>query len=281
MVRRVITSVVGLPLLVFVLISGGVVLEIALFCVAAFGVTEFYKATTGRDGMWSQFFIWIAVFAYFFFFLRGFWITDVTGIVTFLAILIMAYGVATVVTHKTSKSPSAAFAASGEISSAAPAVAGLFYVALMLGFVILVREAPGGIYLVWLIFISAWGADTFAYFVGKAIGRHKLCPALSPSKTVEGAVGGVVGAAVTAMLYGRAISHFFPDAVNTDILLFGIVAAFSAVMSIFGDLTASSIKRKVRIKDFGKIFPGHGGVLDRFDSVLFTAPTIYILLNFL
>ena len=281
MLTRVVTAVVGFPLMAYVLISGGRALDIALMFVSWLGVCEFRKATTGRDGAVGQFVATLALYAYFFWFLRGVIIADMPEIVMFVAAVIMAYGVVTVVSRGYSGSAAAAPRGSNEVFYAMLTFAGFLYVALMLGFVILVRQMPGGAYLVWLVFISAWGSDTCAYFVGKALGRHKLCPSLSPSKTIEGAVGGVVGAAVIAMLYGRAVTHFYPGAISVDIVMLGVVVAFSAVMSIFGDLSASAIKRQAGIKDFGRVFPGHGGVLDRFDSVLFAAPTFYILLSFI
>ena len=127
---------------------------------------------------------------------------------------------------------------------------GLFYVAVMLSYIYQIRIEVGGVFKVWLVFICAWGCDTCAYCVGMLIGKHKMAPVLSPKKSVEGGIGGIVGAA------GGAISQI-------------------------GDLAASAIKRNYNIKDYGKLIPGHGGILDRFDSVIITAPLIYFLSNIL
>ena len=128
---------------------------------------------------------------------------------------------------------------------------------------------PDGKYLVWLIVLSSWGCDTCAYAVGMLIGKHKLAPVLSPKKSIEGAIGGVVGAALIGYIYGM---FFWLDPPECALL-----CAVGAVVSQVGDLAASAIKRNHNIKDYGHLIPGHGGILDRFDSVIFTAPIIYIL----
>ena len=138
-----------------------------------------------------------------------------------------------------------------------------------------------GAYIVWLVFLCSWGCDTCAYCVGMLIGKHKMSPKLSPKKSVEGAVGGVVGAALLTIIYGM----IFKSAMQIDQTHVWIMAGISAVgalISMVGDLTASAIKRNYEIKDYGKLIPGHGGILDRFDSVIFTAPIIYFLaVNFI
>ena len=153
---------------------------------------------------------------------------------------------------------------------------GVFYVAVMLSYIYQTRMIPGeGAYLVWLVFLCSWGCDTFAYCVGMLIGKHKMSPKLSPKKSVEGAVGGVIGAAVLGAVYAAAVGHF-GDAAG-DPLLYALICGAGALISMVGDLAASAIKRNYNIKDYGKLIPGHGGILDRFDSVIFTAPIIYYL----
>lgn len=150
------------------------------------------------------------------------------------------------------------------------------YAPVMLSCIYLVRSLPYGIYSVWMIFISSWICDTCAYAVGMLIGRHKLVPRLSPKKSIEGAVGGVAGSAIVGAVYG----YFIVEAVITGqnvTWAFVVISAIGAVISQVGDLAASAIKRNHEIKDYGKLIPGHGGVMDRFDSVIFTAPMIYLL----
>lgn len=160
------------------------------------------------------------------------------------------------------------------------ALFGVCYVPVMLSFLYQTRVMSDGAYLVWLILISSWGCDTCAYCSGMLLGRHKLAPVLSPKKSIEGAVGGALGAAligfVYAVLFGARMSEFHnPRAVCA------IACGIAAIISQIGDLAASAIKRNHGIKDYGKLIPGHGGILDRFDSMIFTAPAIYFALVFL
>lgn len=154
------------------------------------------------------------------------------------------------------------------------------YGPVMLSFVFFTRELPYGIYLVWLIFISSWISDTCAYLVGITIGKHKYVPKLSPKKSLEGAIGGVIGAGLVGGLYG----YFLLEPIITTMNVTGVlvlICMVGSVISQVGDLTASAIKRNYDIKDYGALIPGHGGIMDRFDSVIFTAPIIYFLALFL
>jgi phosphatidate cytidylyltransferase len=122
--------------------------------------------------------------------------------------------------------------------------------------------------LVWHIFLTAFGTDIMAYFTGYAIGKHKLCPKISPKKTIEGSIGGILGSVLLCGLFG----YFVIPGLLLHCIIIGVLGG---VVSQFGDLTASIFKRKMGIKDYGNLIPGHGGILDRFDSVLFTAPMVY------
>lgn len=153
---------------------------------------------------------------------------------------------------------------------------GLFYVAGMLSYVYQIRMLENGKYLAFLVFICSWGCDTCAYCVGKLIGKHKMSPILSPKKSVEGAFGGVIGAALLAALY----AFIFRNAMSLSTVEIWIIAGITAVaalISMVGDLAASAIKRNYDIKDYGTLIPGHGGILDRFDSMIITAPIIFYL----
>ncbi|MBE6644209.1 MAG: hypothetical protein E7612_02370 [Ruminococcaceae bacterium] len=126
-----------------------------------------------------------------------------------------------------------------------------------------------------LVLISAWGSDVFAYFTGRFFGRHKLIPEVSPKKTVEGSIGGIVCATGLAVLYGFIVSRC--TALVPDYLVLAISAFVLSAVSQVGDLIASLIKREHGIKDYGNIFPGHGGVMDRFDSVLSITTVLMII----
>jgi phosphatidate cytidylyltransferase len=153
---------------------------------------------------------------------------------------------------------------------------GLFYVSIMLSYIYQVRILDDGAWIVWLIFIGAWGSDTCAYAVGVLFGKHKFAPKLSPKKSLEGCIGGIVGAALIGFLYATAIGSYITQLQNPQ-LIFAIIGAASSVISQIGDLAASAIKRNHNIKDYGNLIPGHGGILDRFDSIIFTAPIVFYL----
>lgn len=150
------------------------------------------------------------------------------------------------------------------------------YGPIMLSYIYLTRNLEDGFYLVWLIFISSWICDTCAYLVGMLIGKHKMAPKLSPKKSVEGGIGGVAGAFLVGILYGYVLIRFHIMDYN-NMWIIGVIAGIGALISQVGDLAASAIKRNFSIKDYGKLIPGHGGIMDRFDSVMFTAPMIYYL----
>lgn len=153
---------------------------------------------------------------------------------------------------------------------------GMFYVAFMLSHIYLIRKMPQGTFLVWLVFLSSWGSDTCAYCAGMLLGKHKMAPVLSPKKSVEGGIGGVLGAAALGAVYAALISHFAQGA-DANALHYAVICGVGSMISQVGDLAASAIKRNHDIKDYGRLIPGHGGILDRFDSVIFTAPIIYYL----
>ena len=157
---------------------------------------------------------------------------------------------------------------------------GYIYVALMLFYIYMIRSSYG-IYFTFLVFVCSWGCDTMAYCVGmlcsKTIGTHKMAPVLSPKKSIEGAIGGVAGAALLTFIY----LTIFKSKINIltigakDMVIFCIMAAIAGLVSMVGDLTASAIKRNYEIKDYGRLIPGHGGILDRFDSVIIISPIIF------
>ncbi len=158
---------------------------------------------------------------------------------------------------------------------------GFFYVALTMSYIYRLRISDGGAYSVWLIFIASWGADTMAYLTGILIGKHKIAPVLSPKKTVEGCIGGVVGSTLIGLVYSLIFKDDLSAVYSNPVLLFTIVSVAASIVSMIGDMAASAIKRNKEIKDYGKLIPGHGGILDRFDSVIFVAPIIYFLLKFI
>lgn len=155
----------------------------------------------------------------------------------------------------------------------------IVYIPFLFSFTILARGIENGHLLVWLILIGGWVTDSFAYFIGKVFGKHKLIPDISPKKTIEGAVGGLIGNTVVMVLYGIIINKYFM--INIEIIHFVLIGVLSSIAAQIGDLIASAIKRTINIKDFGSIMPGHGGIIDRFDSILFVSPIVYFYITLL
>ncbi len=160
---------------------------------------------------------------------------------------------------------------------------GMAYTGVLLSGFVMLRSLPGriivapfgredrGAWLMLFVAVCVWATDTFAYFVGRGCGKHKLSPIISPAKTIEGAIGGLIGAVVVGVLFGLWIHLPIFRAVGV-----GLIAG---VVGQIGDLFESALKRELGIKDFGTVMPGHGGALDRFDSLLFVAPFAYLFLN--
>ena len=157
--------------------------------------------------------------------------------------------------------------------------------------IILLKEQTGpqmGVFYLLLIFGSAWWSDSGAFFVGTFFGKHKLCPQVSPKKTVEGLIGGLVTSTVCNVLVALAFQAlcnwvvpwgYIRNAVTVNLPAVALVTPVASLLGVLGDLSASIIKRQCSIKDFGNLMPGHGGAMDRFDSVLFIGPLFYFIFN--
>lgn len=257
---RLLSGIVLVIAALVLIITGGNLLLVSTLLISYIGMFELYrifhidKELPGMVG-------YLAATVYYCNLKFGF-LPDLMMFVLGLLILLMFVYVFTYPKYKTEQLLAAFF--------------GVFYVAVMLSYVYQTRMLSMGAYIVWLIFLCSWGCDTCAYCVGVLIGKHKMSPKLSPKKSVEGAVGGVVGAALLTILYGMVFKNAMGVG-NTEVYIMAAISAVGALVSMVGDLTASAIKRNYDIKDYGKLIPGHGGILDRFDSVIFTAPMIYFL----
>ena len=152
---------------------------------------------------------------------------------------------------------------------------GIIYVIGCIVFLALLRGISNGRLLIWYAIIAAWGTDIFAYLIGKKFGKHKFSE-VSPKKSIEGCIAGIIGAIVIAILYTLAINRIFD--LQYSYLLTIIITAVLSIIGQVGDFAASSIKRYVNIKDYSNLIPGHGGMLDRIDSLMFLAPFAYVLL---
>ena len=152
----------------------------------------------------------------------------------------------------------------------------VIYCPVMLSFIYMIRELEGREFLIWMVLISSWGCDTLAYVTGSLFGKHHPFKELSPKKSTEGCIGGIIGTALLGLIFGLLyVKRFMPiQYVEWKIAL---ICGVGALMGMVGDLAASGIKRNNNIKDFGYLIPGHGGIMDRFDSMIITAPLTFFL----
>ncbi|OON96301.1 MAG: hypothetical protein ATN36_05940 [Epulopiscium sp. Nele67-Bin005] len=260
MLVRLITGLIGVPFVIFIVLQGGLLMQIVGVILALIGASEYYRVVskvynpvkllgivaTGIYMLGYQYFA--------------------TNYHLFIGIFLVALLILTVLTYPKYNIGDIA------ITFVAPTYIGLFF-----GLILMMRDLPSGLFWVVVLFMSAWGSDTCAYFAGRFLGKKKLAPVLSPKKTVEGAIGGVVGAGIIVYIFSFVMNkNNYIVATNNELLILLIIGCIGAVLSQFGDLAASSIKRNMEEKDFGNLFPGHGGVLDRFDSILLIAPFIYM-----
>ncbi|MDR5658230.1 phosphatidate cytidylyltransferase [Serpentinicella sp. ANB-PHB4] len=257
MFKRILASIIGLPLLIVIVSLGGAFFYIAVTLVSIIGINEFYNAFSNKEytpfysiGYLSSFLIMTL-----FFFDYSEMLLPLLAIIFFICSLILL--------AKDNHS----------ILDIMITFFGIIYISIMIGHMILSINSENAIG-VWLIFIIAWATDTFAYFSGVYFGKRKLCPKVSPKKTLEGSVGGILGSVIATLIFG----NIFVLGSNIMLLFLGIIGS---ILSQAGDLFASKIKRYVEIKDFGKLIPGHGGILDRFDSIIFVSPIVFYYLNFI
>jgi len=266
---RVISALVGLALLIVVLYLGSITLGIVVSLIAAIGLYEFYNSVSKvKDIHPIKIVGYLSILPLLILGLQetGWFNIDLnilTGIsVCLIIILSMAF---IVLGHK-----------QYNIISACVTAFGIAYVPFLMSFLILIRNMDNGNILIWLIFIGAWGTDTMAYTFGRLFGKRKILPEISPKKTLAGAIGGILGCIVLMIVFGFIADTYFNLKISFVVLSF--LGLFCGMISQIGDWSASAIKRYVNVKDFGNIMPGHGGVLDRFDSILFVAPVVYFVL---
>ena len=269
MLTRLISGILLLIILAFAMSNGGIVLYALTLFISLVGFSELVKATNVRKEEKKPSGIeivgYLGIVAYY----SVRYLTD-SDTYALLAIILTIMGmmlvyVLTFPKYHAQQVMSAGFS--------------FLYCPVLLSYISMTRNLTQGIFLVWLIFLCSWGCDTCAYCVGVLIGKHKMAPILSPKKSIEGGIGGIVGAALIGVLYALAINHW--GNAGAEITQYAIIGAAGGAISQIGDLAASAIKRYHNIKDYGKLIPGHGGILDRFDSVIFTAPIIFYLALFL
>ena len=257
---RLISGIVLVLLLLLFIIPGGDILLLGLLAISLIGLFELYRVYKMEKELPA--FVGYLSTIIFYANLRFPFIPDTMMFVLGFFILLMFVYVFTYPKYKTEQ--------------ILASFMGVFYVGVMLSYIYQTRMISNGAYVVWLIFLCSWGCDTCAYCMGVLFGKHKMAPILSPKKSIEGAVGGVLGSAILTAIYATVLRTTM-DITSKEVITLAIISMVAAFISMIGDLTASAIKRNYGMKDYGKLIPGHGGVLDRFDSVIFTAPMIYFL----
>lgn len=250
------------------ILPGGIILAVVLYGISMVGFFELTKACGVREGQKPNTLEIVGLAAITCYYLVTYFVQDASYAV--MVILLAMIAMMSVYVFGFPKY---------HANQVMDAYFALIYAPVMLSFVLLTRQLDDGIYLVWMIFISSWISDTFAYLAGVMLGRHKLAPVLSPKKSVEGSVGGIVGAALFGALFGAYLDSTLGQ--EQYVMILAVVGGVGSVISQVGDLAASAVKRNHEIKDYGNLIPGHGGIMDRFDSVIFTAPIIYYLARFL
>lgn len=257
---RLLSGIVLVILAILIIVSGGYVTLFSLLGISLIGMFELYRVFQLEKTSLAYISYAMAVLFYVSELFGGF-IDPMAFVMLFLILLMFAY----VFSYP-----------KFEAKDVMAIFFGMFYVAVMLSYVYQIRVLDSGVYLAFLIFICSWGCDTCAYCAGKIFGKHKMTPVLSPKKSIEGAVGGVLGTSLLTMIY----TSIFRAQMGLDtagIITLAVISAVAGLISMVGDLTASAIKRNYNIKDYGTLIPGHGGIMDRFDSMMITAPIIYYL----
>ncbi len=260
MKTRIVSAFIMIPL-VGVVWLGGIPLIILAVVVGAMGIAEFAAGFSNIGIRPSKFLSWASLLLLYGIYVRIFLLNAPFGeFVSYMMLwfFITIFGSLIMVLFKEDHN----------IMDGSITMMSVFYIVFLSSHIVLIDNLPEGSVLIWLALLTSFGTDTSAYFSGMLFGKKKLCPALSPKKTVEGAIGGVIGSTLLCLLFAKI---FVPDLI-WHCMIIGILGSVFAQM---GDLVASAFKRRMGIKDYGTLIPGHGGILDRFDSILFTTPMVY------
>ena len=262
-IQRVLTGLIGFPIVAAILIFGNIYLIDILFAIVAIlSIHEYFTAfkNKAKPVTWIGY-ICCGLIA-FVHAIPSQYILTVIGVIIPIILLILFLQV--IITNMKTT-----------VADIAITFFGISYIAIFTLFIPLLMAQNNGKLLIWYIIFSAWGTDTFAYIVGMKFGKHKFS-SISPKKSIEGCIGGTTAAVLIVLAYTFILNTYFGT--NINYIYIAIVGLILSLIGQIGDLSASCIKRYVEIKDFSNLFPGHGGMLDRIDSVIFIAPFAYFLL---
>ncbi|MDF2840919.1 MAG: hypothetical protein K0Q99_1691 [Clostridia bacterium] len=257
MFTRIISAIVGAPLIALFLFVKGDYLYLFAGVLSLVGMYEYYRAIKATGVKTIDFIGYLFCIAFYILQLLYPTIEIFSKLAAFMLIILFTYEI---------------FTRKSGVTGIVHTLFGFIYVSFLLAHILFINHLENSAILIWLPFLTAWFTDTAAYFTGISIGKHKLCPAVSPKKTIEGAIGGIVGSVILTTAFGVIMGTYNSEIGIHNFVLIGLLCG---IFSQLGDLAASYIKRNTNLKDFGNLIPGHGGILDRFDSILFTMPVVY------
>lgn len=284
MKTRIISGVVASVILFIIMAQPPFVMGITIFIVSLIALYEFYQCVRKVDFHPIRVVGFFSCILFLLFLLYQAFAHDVTNtllgdlsrvlfqrnMVFLIIYLVIVYLLIQLTFHKDKIT----------LDDVAVTLLGIIYIPFLLSFVFLIRFLESGFALCWMAFIGAFSTDIFAFFIGKFFGKKKLLPKISPNKTVAGAIGGVAGSIICTTAYGLLYVNGY-EGLQIAFYHYIAIGFMCGIIAQLGDWAASAIKRSVGIKDFGHIIPGHGGLLDRIDSLLFVAPAVYFYLQFL
>lgn len=262
---RILTAVIGVPIIILILLAPIYIITAVVMAASCIGLYEYYRAVglIKHKGLCVMGYLAAVVISMGAKYSVSVSLVLVYGYIAALLVIMLSGG--------------------GKVTlkDLGLLVFGLIYIPYFLSHIGYIRSMEYGKIYIWLVFLGAFITDSCAYFVGCCLGKHKLCPRISPKKTVEGAIGGTLGGGLSFVVFGLIVNTFigryFGD-VQLNLWLLFLLGLIAAIASQIGDLAASSIKRQFDIKDFGNSLPGHGGILDRCDSIILVAPIIFLFL---
>lgn len=267
-IKRITSAILGLPLVVIVLTFGNrYVVDIFLAIVACIAMQEYFNAVSKETKpiRWLGYLscIFIAFIHIIPEKIPNFMLNNFISLIIPILLLILFSTI--VITNMRINFKDISFT-----------FFGIIYIVTCIGFIAKIRGLENGTWLVWYAIISAWASDTFAYFIGKRFGKHKFSK-VSPKKSIEGCIAGVIGAVAVSLIYTYVVNKF--NSLNYSYIYIIIMTIILSLIGQIGDFAASSIKRYVDVKDYSNLIPGHGGMLDRIDSLMFLSPFAYVFLT--
>ena len=260
-VKRVTSALLGFPLVVAVLMIGNkYIVDIALSLIAIIGMSEYFNAVS-KESKPVKWLGYLSCLSISFIHIIPIEYLNLIATITIPTILLILFLQVIATNMKTN------------FKDIAYTFLGIFYVIFFMMFIAFIRGMENGKILIWYAIFAAWGTDVFAFIIGMKFGKHKFSE-VSPKKSIEGCIGGTIGAIIIILIYTYILNTYF--GMNYSYIYITAIGLVLSLIGQVGDFAASSIKRYVDIKDYSNLIPGHGGILDRIDSLLFLAPFAYV-----